>query len=193
MTAKLTPTTPPESRIASSCSSVRLRDAGQSAWAFECVATSGASESRATSQNPAQLRCERSTRIPSRLHAATSSRPALVSPPPTSDDDGKRNGTPSAKSFDRDHVGPIERRPRSYHDSRFERSRAIGSAPSMWTIAVTTPSRKSRAEVARPTGSAHNAANSSSAMRAASSCGIGSGSGIAYGISVGSGKRGDGT
>ena len=89
VTAKLTPTTPPESRIASSCSSVRFREDAHSAWAFECVATSGASERRATSQKPASLRCERSTRIPSRLQARTSSRPASVSPAPVSGERGE--------------------------------------------------------------------------------------------------------
>ena len=165
----------------------------QSACAFECVATSGASESPATSQNPAQLRCDRSTRMPSRLHARTSSRPAGVSPPPVSDADGKRNGTPSANSFGRDQVRPIERRPRSYQSSRFDRSGLIGSAPSMCTIAATLPSSKSAVEVARVTGSSQSVANSSSAIRAASSWGIGSASGTAYGVSVGSGNLGDGT
>ena len=136
VTAKLTPTMPPESRIASSCASTRFRDAAQSACAFECVATSGASESAATSQKPASFRCDTSTRMPSRLHARTSSRPAAVSPPPVSGDEGKRNGTPSAKSFGRDHTRPIERSPRSYQRSRFDRSAAIASAPSMCTIAV---------------------------------------------------------
>lgn len=41
---KLTPATPPLSRIASSCRSVRLRGCGHSVWALEWVATSGEEE-----------------------------------------------------------------------------------------------------------------------------------------------------
>ena len=155
VTAKLTPTTPPESRIAASCASVRLRVDGQSACAFECVATSGASETRATSQKPASFRCERSTSMPRPLHARTSATPASVSPGPVSGDAGNRNGTPSPNAFGRDQTGPSERRPRSYQSSRFERSGAIASAPSRCTIAATDPSRKSSTLRAMRTGRPH--------------------------------------
>ena len=69
VTAKLTPTTPPVSPTASSCSSSRLRVDGQSACAFECVATTGASVASATSKKPRRFRCEQSTRIPRALQA----------------------------------------------------------------------------------------------------------------------------
>ena len=105
------PTTPPLAATASSCASVRLRVDGQSACAFECVATSGAVERRATSQKPRSLRCERSTSSPSRLQRRTSRSPAAVRPGPVSGEPGKRNGTPSAKAFGRLQTSPIERRP----------------------------------------------------------------------------------
>src|SRR3712207_9138684 len=63
-TAKFTPTIPSESRIASSCLSVRLREVGQRACALEWVATRGASVIPATSQKPGSFRCERSTKTP---------------------------------------------------------------------------------------------------------------------------------
>ena len=50
--AKLMPTTPPDAPIASSCSSVRLRVDALSACAFECVATSGASEGARRPRSP---------------------------------------------------------------------------------------------------------------------------------------------
>jgi acetyl-CoA C-acetyltransferase len=43
-----------------------------------------------------------------------------------SGDDGNRNGTPSANAFARAQTRPIERSPRAYQSSRFERSGAIG-------------------------------------------------------------------
>ena len=52
VTAKFSPTRPLLSRIASSCRSVRLRATGVRAWALEWLATSGWSESWATSQKP---------------------------------------------------------------------------------------------------------------------------------------------
>ena len=55
---------PPESRIWSSCRSVRLRGVAQSAWTLEWVATSGAVERRATSSKPAWFMCERSIMMP---------------------------------------------------------------------------------------------------------------------------------
>ncbi len=149
VTAKLTPTTPPESRTASSCASVRFRVDAQRACAFECVATIGRLDVSTTSQNPRSFRCETSTRMPSSLHVRTSARPASVRPGPVSGDAGNWNGTPSANAFGRDQTMPTERRPRSYQSCRFDRSSAIASAPSMCTIAVTSPSRKSSTDRAR--------------------------------------------
>jgi hypothetical protein len=59
------------------------------------------------------FRCERSSRIPRRLHALTSRLPASVSPSPTSGEDGKRNGAPFANAFGRAQTSPSERSPRS--------------------------------------------------------------------------------
>ena len=100
---------------------------------------------------------------------------------------------PLANAFGRDQTMPIERRPRSYQSCRFDRSSAIASAPSMWTIAVTSPSRKSSTDRARPTGIAHSVSKSSSVIGAASSNGIGSANGMAYGVAGGSPSSGEGT
>ena len=70
-----------------------------------------------------------------------------------SGEEGKRKATPSANAFGRLQTRPTERSPRSYHSPRFERSAAIGSAPSMCTIAVIAPSWKSSTVLARVTGS----------------------------------------
>ena len=87
--AKFRPTIPRLSRMASSCRSVRLRADAQRRWTFEWVATSGASVSAATSQNPFSFRCDRSSRMRRALQARTSARPASVRPGPVSGGDGK--------------------------------------------------------------------------------------------------------
>ena len=114
-TAKLTPTTPSDRPIASSCSSVRLRVEAQSACAFECVATSGACEVRATSQKPGLVQVRDVDQDPEAVAGADelAARPS-VSPGPVSGEAGNRNGTPSPNAFGRDQTMPSERRPRSY-------------------------------------------------------------------------------
>ena len=174
VTAKLTPTTPPESRIASSCASVRFRVDAHSACAFECVATTGRSEISATSQNPRSFRCETSTRMPSSLHARTSARPASVRPGPVSGDAGNSNGTPSANAFGRDQTMPIDRSPRVVPVLQVRQ--ILGDR--LGAFHVHDRGDLAFAEVvdrpARRTGSEHSVSKSSSVIRAASSNGIGS-------------------
>ena len=120
---------------------------------------------------------------PSRLQARTRLAAGRRSGPgPVSGEDGKRNGTPSAKAFGRDQTMPSERRPRSYQRSRSERSGASGSAPSRCMIAVTRPGSKSptRRAIVTPRPSSA-AASSSGDARAPRSGGIGASSGSAYG------------
>ena len=114
--------------------------------------------------------------MPSRLHARTSSRPAARQPA-TRVGRRRESGTARLRRMrsGATRTSPIERSPRSYQSSRFERSGAIGSAPSMCTIAVTRPPGSRRPRSHASTGSSQSAAKSSSAIRAASSCGIGSG------------------
>jgi len=92
---------------------VRFRELGDSAWAFEWLATSGASDRSAKSQKPRSFRCARSIRIPRLLHSETSRLPASVRPPPMSGEEGKRKATPSANAFGRLQTRPTERSPRS--------------------------------------------------------------------------------
>src|SRR6185437_17069458 len=94
LTAKLTPTRPPDLPIAANCRSVRLREWGLNACALECEATSGALLMAATSQNPRSFRCDRSIKILSRLHALIRAFPRSVKPGPVSGEHGQRNGTP---------------------------------------------------------------------------------------------------
>ena len=128
---KQTPTTPPESRTASSCRSVRLRSCGVSAAAHAWVTTSGRSAIAATSQKLRSFRCERSTRMPSSSHARTSARPASVRPP--------SEVTPWANAFGRLHVGPTERSPSAWSAGSSSRPGSIASAPSMCMTASTGP------------------------------------------------------
>ena len=120
---KQTPTTPPESRTASSWRSVRLRSCGVSAAAHAWVTTSGRSAIAATSQKLRSLRCERSTRMPSSSHARTSARPASVRPPSEVDAVGERV-RPAPR-------GPSERSPSACSAGSSSRPGSIASAPSM--------------------------------------------------------------
>ena len=146
----------------------------------------------ATSQNPASFRWERSTRMPSRLQARTRSRPAAVRPAPVSGDDGKRNGTPSAKAFGRDQTSPIERRPRSYHsrDSTDPRRSARRLRDARSPLPARLGSRRRLLHVDRKRCRASRRAR----LRPAPlpRAGSASASGTAYGVSVGSGVRGRG-
>src|SRR6202035_3941021 len=90
---------PPVSPIAVSCLSVRFRECGLKACAFECVATRGALLIAATSQNPRSFRCDRSIKILNRLQAPISSLPRSVRPGPVSGEEGQRNGTPAAIAY----------------------------------------------------------------------------------------------
>ena len=105
------PTMPRLSRIAASCLSVRLREWGQMAWTFECVATSGASESLWTSQKPFSLRCERSIMMRSSLQALDQGAAVVGQARARVRARRKRNGTPWPKMFERLQTGPIERSP----------------------------------------------------------------------------------
>ena len=134
------PTRPPDAPIASSCSSVRLRADGASAWQPECDAISGPASSRATSQNPASFMWLRSTAMPSCAQRRTSAAPAGVRPGPVSGDDGNANGTPCANAFGRLQTGPSDRRPAACQRSSASRSGSIASAPSRCSTAASTPS-----------------------------------------------------
>ena len=123
--------------------------------------------------------------IPRRLQAWTRSRPEAVNPAPMSGEDGNRNGTPSPNAFGRDQTIPSERSPRSYQDSRSERSGAIASAPSKWTIAFTRPGSRSSTRRTIETSRPSSAASCPSTSCWAFSRGIGSSSGSAYGTSSG--------
>ena len=88
----------------------------ESAQALECVATSGASESLATSQKPCSVICDRSIITLRRLSCFTSSLPASFSPAPVSGEAGNLNGTPCVKRLrrlcvrpDRAQAGGVER------------------------------------------------------------------------------------
>ena len=83
----------------------------------------------------------------------------------------------------------------SYQSSRFDRSAAIGSAPSMWTIAVTSPvaevvGRRRTRDRQRAQLRRRAPQRSASGLCVRDRLG---GSGTAYGSLVGSGTRGDGT
>src|SRR5262249_6264001 len=93
-TEKFTPTTPSDSRMASSCLSVRFLVEEQIACTHVCVATKGAELNLATSQKPFSLRWDTSIMTPRRLHALTKCSPAAVSPGPVSGERGQANGTP---------------------------------------------------------------------------------------------------
>ena len=142
------PTTPPDAPTARSCSSVRLRGDGHSAWAPECEATSGAPLRPATSQNPRSFRWERSTTMPSSPHASTSARPAAVRPGPWSGEPGKSNGTPVANAFGRLQTRPRERSPAAWSTASASSAGSIGSAPSRWSTAA-SPGPSRSAAVAR--------------------------------------------
>src|ERR1700726_870210 len=131
---------PPVSPIAVSCLSVRFRECGLKACAFECVATRGALLIAATSQNPRSLRCDRSIKIPNRLQAPISSLPRSVRPGPVSGEEGQRNGTPWPNAFDRLQTGPRERSPASYNTSRTSKFGSIASAPSICITGANKPS-----------------------------------------------------
>ena len=75
------PTTPPLAATASSCSSVRLRVEGQSACAFECVATSGALESAGDVPEAALVQVrEVDEQAAARCTAARAARPRASGP-----------------------------------------------------------------------------------------------------------------
>ena len=125
------PTTPPESRTASSWASVRLRGWSTSDAAHAWVTTSGRCVISATSQNPRSLRCARSTRMPSSSQARTSARPASVSP--------RSSPTPWPNAFGRLQVIPIERSPSACSAGSSSSSASTASAPSMCMTATTSP------------------------------------------------------
>ena len=87
-TEKFTPTTPSDSRMASSCLSVRFRVEGQIACAHACVATRNVALNPATSQKPFSLGWGHVDHGAERLQALTESFPEGVSPGPVSGERG---------------------------------------------------------------------------------------------------------
>ena len=130
--AKFKPTMP---RFANgcNCSSVRLRDEADNAWALECVATSGALKFCATSQNPL-FRDVRTSSMMRKGVAGSDQGLSCMSAPARI----RRRRKPERHARAK-HIGPRPYRARANADPDHRahggfKSGAIASAPSMWVI-----------------------------------------------------------
>ena len=125
----LIPITPPRAPIILIWSSLMLRSTSYKRRALVCETITGWFVNVQISSNPAGLMWARSSKMPSRSHSATSSRPKGVRP--SAGEPAAAKMPPAAAALVRAWVSDSMRRPTSQKIRRRWGSSPTGSAPSM--------------------------------------------------------------